>query len=216
MRTLVALLIAVGVLLGADEVTVVAAAKGLDGSITAAPLFAVWGTGSFAGGLLAARRGGGACTAGGLALVLVAMTAGHLALIPAAGSVLALGSVLLLAGSTIAPTEAAICAMVDHASPPGTITEAFAWLATAMAIGDALGAAGAGQFVVRGGPTAGFAFAGAAGALAALIALLRSHTITPAGESPPRVLPPPIPDLPSIAHRTGTQLMPSARPKETA
>jgi len=218
MRTLVAVLIAVGVLLGADEVTVVAAAKALDGAAAAAPLFAVWGAGSFAGGLIAARLGGGARTAGGLVLVLVALTAGHLALIPAAGSVLALGSVLLLAGPTIAPTEATIYAMVERASSATTMTEAFSWLATAMAIGDALGAAGAGQLVVRGGPTAGFAFAGAAGALAALIALLRSHTIAPARESPPSALPPhvPIPDLPCISHHTDTQLMPSAGSKETA
>ena len=117
MRTLVIVLIAVGVLLGADEVAVVAAAKALGSTTAAAPLLAIWGVGSFAGGLLAARLGGGARTAAGLALVLAALTAGHLALIPAAGSVVALGGVLLLAGATIAPTEATIYAMVDARHP---------------------------------------------------------------------------------------------------
>ncbi len=179
MRTLVIVLTAVGVLLGADEVAVVAAANTLDTTTAAAPLLAVWGVGSFAGGLLAARLGGGARTAAGLALVLGAFTAGHLALIPAAGSVVTLGGALLLAGATISPTEATSYAMVDHAAPAATITEAFAWLATAMAVGGAIGAASAGLLVDHAGPTAGFALAGGAGALAVLTTLLRSRTLTP-------------------------------------
>jgi predicted MFS family arabinose efflux permease len=178
MRTLVFVLIAVGVLLGGDEVAVVAAAKTLDSTTAAAPLLAVWGVGSFAGGLLAARLGGGARTAAGLTLILGALTAGHLALIPAAGSVAALGGVLLLAGATIAPTEATIYAMVDHAAPAATMTEAFAWLTTAMAVGGAVGAASAGLLVDRAGPTAGFALAGGAGALAVLTTMLRSCTLS--------------------------------------
>ena len=142
-----------------------------------APLFAVWGAGSFIGGLLVARLGGGARTAAGLALLLGALTAGHLALIPADGNVLALGAVLLVAGAAIAPTEATLYAMVDNAAPDGTITEAFAWLATAMAVGNAAGAAGAGIVADRAGPAAAFALAGAAGALALLTSMLRSRTI---------------------------------------
>jgi predicted MFS family arabinose efflux permease len=102
-----------------------------------------------------------------------------LALIPAAGSVFALGGVLLLAGATIAPTEATIYAMADDAIPATTRTEAFAWLATAMAIGGAIGAASAGLLVDRAGPAAGFALAGGAGALAMLTTLLRSPTVNP-------------------------------------
>jgi predicted MFS family arabinose efflux permease len=87
--------------------------------------------------------------------------------------------VLLLAGATIAPTEATIYAMVDHAAPAATVTEAFAWLATAMAVGGAVGAASAGLIVDRAGPTAGFALAGGAGALAILTTMLRSRTLAP-------------------------------------
>ena len=177
MRTLVIVLIAVGMLLGADEVAVIAAAKALHSTMGGAPLFAVWGAGSFIGGLLVARLGGGARTAAGLALLLGALTAGHLALIPADGSVLALGAVLLVAGAAIAPTEATLYAMVDNAAPDGTITEAFAWLATAMAVGGAVGAAGAGIVADRAGPAAAFALAGGAGALALLTSMLRSRTI---------------------------------------
>ena len=177
MRTLMIALIAVGMLLGADEVAVIAAAKTLASTTAAAPLFAIWGAGSFIGGLLAARRGGGATGATGLALLLGALTAGHLALIPADESVLSLGAMLLFAGATIAPTEATVYAMVDRAAPAGTLTEAFAWLATAMAVGGALGAAGAGVLADRAGPTAVFALAGGAGAVAVVTTMLRSRTL---------------------------------------
>jgi predicted MFS family arabinose efflux permease len=179
MQTLVIVLIAIGVLLGADEVAVTAAAKTLDSTTAAAPLLALWGAGSFIGGLLVTRRGGGARSAAGLALLLGALTAGHLALIPADGSVLALGVVLLFAGAAIAPTEATVYAMVDNAAAPGAMTEAFAWLATAMAVGGAAGAAGAGIVADRAGPGAAFALAGGAGALAVLTAGLRARTLRP-------------------------------------
>jgi predicted MFS family arabinose efflux permease len=195
MRTLVIVLIAVGMLLGADEVAVTAAATTLDSATAAAPLFAVWGVGSFLGGLLVARLGGGARSATGLALLLGALTAGHLALIPADGSILALAAVLLFAGAAVAPTEATIYAMVDHAAPAGTMTEAFAWLATAMAVGGAVGAASAGIAADRAGPAAAFGLAGGAGALAVLTTLLRSRTITPPRHSPENAVPDTDPQL---------------------
>ena len=183
MWTLVIVLLAVGMLLGADEVAVIATAKALHTTTAAAPLFAVWGAGSFFGGLLVTRLGGGARRAAGLVLLLGLLTAGHMALIPADRSVLTLGAALLFAGAAIAPTEATLYAMVERAAPIGTVTEAFAWLATAMAVGSAAGAAGAGVLADRAGPTAAFAFGGAAGAVALVATALRSRTlkIRPAG-----------------------------------
>ena len=177
MRTLVIVLVAVGVLLGAGEVAVTAAAKANGSTTDAAPLFTLWGAGSFLGGLLIARLGGARRPAAGLALILAALTAGHLALVPVAGSMPALGAGLLLAGAAIAPAEAAVYAMVDTAAPAGTITEAFAWLATAMAVGGALGAGLAGVIVDRAGPSAGFALAAGAGAIAVVMTLLRARTL---------------------------------------
>ena len=177
-------LVAVGVLLGAGEVAVTAAAKAHGSTTDAAPLFTLWGAGSFLGGLLIARVGSGGRPAVGLALILAALTAGHLALVPVAGSMPALGAGLLLAGAAIAPSEAAVYAMVDAAAPPDTITEAFAWLATAMAVGGAVGAALAGVVVDRAGPSAGFALAAGAGALAVITTVLRVRTLA-AGSPPP-------------------------------
>jgi predicted MFS family arabinose efflux permease len=138
------------------------------------------------GGLLVTRLGGGARDAAGLALLLGALTAGHLALIPADGSILTLGAVLLVAGAAIAPTEASVYAMVDRAAPAPGMTESFAWLGAAMAVGDAIGAAGAGVVADLAGPAAAFMLAGGAGALAVLTARLRSRTITARAGAPSR------------------------------
>jgi predicted MFS family arabinose efflux permease len=85
--------------------------------------------------------------------------------------------VLLVAGAAIAPAEASVYAMVDDAAPRGTTTEAFAWLASAMAVGGALGAAASGALIDRAGSNAAFAFGGCAGALAVLVIALRAHTL---------------------------------------
>ena len=103
-------------------------------------------------------RGGSRLTA-----LLLALTAAHLALVAAAGSVYALAAVLFLAGAAIAPTYATVFALVERAAPAGTVTEAFAWLATAVAVGSAVGAATAGAIAEHAGPAAVFAFAGVAG-----------------------------------------------------
>lgn len=195
MRTLTVLLFGVGLLLGADEVAVTATARAIEGTTAAAaPLLAVWGAGSFAGGLLFARFGRGARNAGGLALLLLALTVGHLALIPAATAIAVLGAVLFIAGGAIAPTEATVYAMLGDVAPPGTITEAFALLAGAIAVGGAGGAAVAGVVVDTAGATAAFALAGAAGALATLTAIARRRTVA----RQPSVG---IPEAPHLQHR---------------
>src|SRR5262249_23093917 len=104
-------------------------------------------------------------------------TAGHLLLVPAAGSVVALGAGLLVAGAAIAPTYATAYALVDDAAPAGTVTEAFAWLATAIAVGASAGAAGARPRLRRPRPGAALALAGGAGAAAVLITALRAATL---------------------------------------
>ena len=180
-RTLTFALLALGVLLGADEVAVTASARALSGSATSAgPLLALWAAGSFGGGLLVARFGDRIRPVSGLTVGLVALAIGHLALIPAAGSFAALAAVLLGAGAAIAPTEAAAYAMVDSAAPAGTVTEAFSWLYTAIAVGSAGGAAAAGILVARLGPAAAFALGGGACVVAAVVTASRAATLTPA------------------------------------
>jgi len=196
MRTLVLVLIAVGVLFGAVEVGVAAATARLGSTSSAGPLLGLWGAGSLIGGLAAVRLGKGLRGASGLALVLAALACGHLLLVAAAGSVLAMAAVLVLGGSAIAPTYAVVYAMVDDAAPAGTETEAFAWLGTAVAIGAALGSAIAGSAADHAGPAAAFALAAAAGAVSVLLVVARSRTLST--ESQPAV------DVEAV--RTPTQL----------
>jgi predicted MFS family arabinose efflux permease len=184
LRVLVAALVGVGVLFGAVEVGIAAAAKELGSTASAGPILALWGGGSLLGGAVAARLGGGARTPAGLALVLAALAGAHLLLVPAAGSVLAIGAVVVLGGAAIAPTYAAVYAMADRAAPTGTVTEAFAWLATAVAFGAAAGSGLAGAVVDATGPVGAFALGGGAGVLATLVVVVCASSI-PAPESMP-------------------------------
>jgi MFS family permease len=190
LRVLVLVLVGVGVLFGAAEVGVTAAARSLGSPAAAGPLVGLWGLGSVAGGVVAARRGGGLDRAGALALVLALLGAGHVVLAAAAGSLVALAAGLLVAGAAIAPALGIAYSIVERVAPEGTVTEAFAWLATATAVGSALGAAAGGALADGAGPAAAFVLAGAAGGVAALAAVLASRTLDArAGVAPVGVAP---------------------------
>jgi len=179
-RTLTAMLLAVGFVFGATEVAVTAA-----GHAQAGPLLGLWGLGSLIAWVVASRLGGGARTVAGLILILAALGASHAAL-ALATTPLVLGALLLIAGATIAPTFATIYAMVDAVAPRGTATEAFAWLATASASGAAIGAAVAGTVVDHAGSPAAFAVGGLSAALAAGIGVLRARTLPGAAVHTPQ------------------------------
>lgn len=170
MRTLVVILFGTGVVFGATEVGVTAAAHALGSTAAAGPVLGLWGVGSLLGGIAATRRGG----AKGAIFLLAMLALTHAALILTTGSMLAIAAVIVLAGATIAPTVSSIYAMVDEAAPAGTRTEAFSWALTASLSGAAFGAAGAGSLAQSAGARAAFALAGAAGAATVLAAILRS------------------------------------------
>ncbi|MBG0563715.1 MFS transporter [Actinoplanes aureus] len=168
MRTLVTVMIGVGVVFGATEVAVTASAGPAAGL-----LLGLWGAGSLAGGVAATRLGGGATDGRRFALLLAALGVGHLLLVAASARVIVAAALIAVAGSMIAPVLASSYAMVDSAAPAGTATEAFAWLATATAIGTAGGAAAGGALADLAGPASGFVLAGAAGLVAAVVAVTR-------------------------------------------
>jgi hypothetical protein len=186
LRVLVVALVGIGVLFGAVEVGIAAAAKELGSTASAGPILALWGAGSLLGGAVAARFGGGARTPAGLALMLAALAGGHLLLIPASGSLLAIGIVVVLGGAAIAPTYAAVYAMAGGAAPAGTVTEAFAWLATAVAFGAAAGSGLAGVAVDAVGPVGAFALGGGAGVVATLVVVAGSAEL---GDPAPTPIP---------------------------
>jgi predicted MFS family arabinose efflux permease len=178
MRTLVLILFGTGSVFGATDVGVTSATHALGSTAAAGPLLGVWGVGSLLGGIVTTRLGGSARSVRGLTLLLAALALAHGALILTTGSVLAIGATILLAGATIAPTVSSIYAMVERAAPAGTHTEAFSWLLTASLTGSALGASVGGAIAQTAGAAAVFALVGCAGALAALIAPVRSGTLT--------------------------------------
>jgi MFS family permease len=177
MQTLVVALLAVGVLFGAVEVAVTATAEHLHSGAAGGPLLGLWGLGSLLGGALATRLGGGTRSGAGLTRLLAALAAGHLALAVATDSIAALAAILLVAGAAIAPTYAAVYAMVERVAPAGTVTEAFAWLATAAAVGSAGGNALAGALAEHSGATTAFLLAAGAGAAAMAFTALRAATL---------------------------------------
>ncbi|MFS0706128.1 MFS transporter [Cellulomonas sp. 179-A 9B4 NHS] len=171
LRVLVLVLVGVGVVFGATEVAVTAMSASLGAGGAAGPLLGLWGLGSLCGGVATARSAtGGAQTGRGLALLLAALAAGHAAPAAAGGHWLALGVLITVAGSMIAPVLGTAYGMVDRIAPTGSRTEAFAWSATATAVGSAVGAALAGVLVEEAGAAAGFLLAAAGAALAAVLA----------------------------------------------
>jgi MFS family permease len=179
LRTLVAVLLAVGVLFGALEVAVTATVGTPHDTAGAAPFLALWGLGSLIGGVLLARRGGAAAGASALVAMLAVLGTGHLLLVFATGSPATFAAMLVVAGAAIAPTLAITFGMVDELAPAGTVTEAFAWLATAESVGAAIGSAVAGGIVTDAGAVPALALAGVAGAAAMAIALVRRPTLAP-------------------------------------
>jgi predicted MFS family arabinose efflux permease len=149
-------------------------------------LLGLWGVGSLAGGIAAARLGGGVTGGRSFALLLAALSVGHLALAAGSGRLAVTAVLITVAGTMIAPVLASAYAMVDRAAPAGSITEAFAWLATATAVGTAAGAAAGGALVDRAGSPSGFVLAGVAALTAALVTLLRIPS-APARPGQPRL-----------------------------
>ncbi len=186
MRILVLIELATGAVFGATDIGVTAACKTLGSTAAAGPVLGIWGAGSLLGGIVATRLGGGARRGKGLTVLVGLLALGHGALMLATGSVPAIALVILLAGATIAPTEASVYAIADRAAPATAHTEAFSWLFTASSAGAAAGAAVAGLLAQSAGAPAVLAFAGGAGLAAALIAALGSRAIDNAAGAEPR------------------------------
>ncbi len=178
-RVLVVVDLGTGIVFGATEVGVTASAKHVAGAAAAAPVLGLWGVGSLLGGLVVTRLGARFDGARYLPALVAALAVTHGALLAGAGSLAVMSALILVAGATIAPTAAGIYAMVDRFAPAGTQTEAFSWLFTAGSAGAAAGAAIAGVLAQGAGPGAVFAFAGAVGGLAALVAVLGSRHLQP-------------------------------------
>ena len=175
-RTVVAIMGIVGVLIAGVEVSVAAATHDAHAPGATGPLLALWGVGSLIGGMIAARAGG----VQALSLVLAGLAVSHGALALGASAIAVLAVLLVVAGAFIAPVFAATSVLTGRVAPPGTITEAYSWTTTALAAGFGLGAAAAGVLIDASGPAPAFAAAGAIGLLAAAVAVVFVRAPAPA------------------------------------
>jgi predicted MFS family arabinose efflux permease len=168
LRTLLAVLVCLGLSFGAIEVSVVAFC-GEHGDSSAAGLFlGAWGAASMIGGLIAARRGAAARPAVRLLGLLGALATADL-LVTVAPVPAALAVAMVVAGVPIAPLFALVYQLAGDVAREGTATEAFTWLSTGIGVGLAAGTTLAGMLAQHGGPHAGFAAAAAAIGLGALV-----------------------------------------------
>jgi MFS family permease len=178
LRTIVVVLLPIGIAFGAVEVTVAAFTEEHGSRAAAGLVIALWGVGSMVGGLWYGRRRGNGPAERRFVLVLATLPPA-LAAFALADSVAEAAVLAVVAGLPIAPAFGTAYALVDRLAPSGTATEAFTLTTTAMVVGAAIGNAGAGVLVEPLGTTWTFVAAAAASALAPLAALLRRPTLVP-------------------------------------
>ena len=110
-------------------------------------LLAAQAVGALAGGLLYTRAGPGGPRR--LPLLAGALAAGFLPLLATPRPAL-MAVLLAVSGMALPPLLTAVFLAADRLAAPGTVAEAFAWVATAFAVGSATGSALAGPLVATG------------------------------------------------------------------
>ncbi len=161
-RALLAITVGLGVMFGAVELAITAAAEEAGDPGAVGLLLAAYCLGSLVAGLITAHRGPGPGSPERTLLLLVLLcTAGH-GLLAVAPNLVLLGLGLVLAGGAIAPLFTVVYSLCGQLAADGTATEAFTWLGSGLYAGAASGAALAGLLVGAASPHAAFA----AGALA--------------------------------------------------
>ncbi len=176
-RTLLLVGLGIGCSFGAIEVAITASAEAAGARGQIGVLMAVWGIGSIAGGVLAARNGAPADRAARVVALLVVLTVCD-ALLVVAGPLWVLGVGLVLCGAAIAPLFTIVFSLAGDLARAGTVTEVFTWLSTGISAGVAAGAAAAGAMAEGPlGPGGGYLAAAVMVGMAALSAQLRVGTL---------------------------------------
>ena len=173
----------IGIGFGAVELAMPAFAEAEGSRELGGVALACFAGGSLVGGLLAGLRPAGSerrrflCGAIVLAIALLGLQL--------AVSMSTLYLLAFVAGLPIAPTVAALYTLIDRSARDGTAAEAFAWFGTAVSIGIAIGAAGAGALVDERGVRAAFALGALLAFCGAALAFVRRGVFAshPSGQS---------------------------------
>jgi MFS family permease len=171
LRVLVGALGMVGAVFGTLEVVMVAFATEQGARYLAGPLLATFAGGSLAAGLWYGARDWRA-PAQRRFLAAIGGLAGGAFLFAAAGTVPQMAAAALIAGLAISPTLIAGFALTERLLPEQVLTEGFAWLIAATALGFAAGSTAGGLAVDAAGARTAFLVGAGAALLAAGIAVL--------------------------------------------
>jgi MFS family permease len=169
-----------GLVVGGVEVGVPAVAAEAGSRILGGILISAWSVVSVVAGLLYALRPWPRPLHLRLPVLLGAFGVLVAAMAAAGSSLVGLTVVMLVAGAVITPQVTAQSLALEVATPPGTATEAFGWVITAITLGVAAGQSVSGWLVEHWGPSAAFLAGGLAGVLLAVILWVRRHTLAPA------------------------------------
>lgn len=170
---LAALMVFIGGVFGAVELSTVAFADVQGHRALAGPLLACYAGGSMVSGLVFGGISGGRPARQSLLAGTAVMT-GTVALLPFVGSSPVLAPLLFLAGIGIAPTLISALSLVERAVPVAALTEGLTWATTGLVTGLSVTTWLAGRLVDSAGVGWAFSVAVASGAAALLGALLCS------------------------------------------
>jgi MFS family permease len=175
LRAILAVAALFGMVFGTIEISTAAALERAGARDASGLVLAIWSAGSLTGGLTIARRTGREARLRLRSLLTASVVAAlPLPLLVPWPAVLA--AALFVHGLFIAPTFAATYELIPAAAP-ARLTEAFAWMSTAIVGGIALGSALAGSAVAGGGPAVGFGLALSAMVGARLVAGRGRHLL---------------------------------------
>lgn len=177
---LVAAFVALGIVFGAVEVSVVAFTEEAGSPGSAGLVLAAFAVGSLVAGLVFGAVAHGPPTRTRLVVAQAGLT-GALALTWPARSPVSLAAALVVAGLTISPSLITGFGLAEHAASRSRVTESLAWTVTALGIGVAVGAAVAGPIIDARGAPAAFTVPVSAAAAAVLSAGLLPRRLV--GES---------------------------------
>ncbi|MFF8811151.1 MFS transporter [Streptomyces pactum] len=181
LQVLVATFVATGAIFGAVDVVTVAFAEEEGSKGAASVVLAIYALGSCTAGLVY-----GLLPLSGSAprrwLLGVCVMAASMIPLQLVGNLPLLAVALFVAGLSVAPTMVTTMGLIEQHVPRANLTEGMTWVSTGLAVGVALGSSAAGVVVDRAGADAGYAVAGVAGVVAAVVAFLGYRRLRPAAE----------------------------------
>ena len=169
-RTVALLMLAVGVIFGTAEVSVIAYCAALGEPEAASLVLAGYSLGSLAVGIVYGLRRPRMPLARQL---VIAMAIVMLTTLPPllVGDVAGLTVALFLAGGAISPSFIVACGLIARLVPGGKLTESITWAMTGIGLGMAIGSIGSGYVIDAFGAQSGFWISVGAGVLAVSIVI---------------------------------------------